>query len=393
MRKFTKVLGLGMLSAAFVLMGSGMAVAQCDDVEGQTEHYTKFTQNFQAKDPDKLQIALDSGKVFLEKYGNCEDLKQQVDYIKPWIERLTKRIPQLRKEIELDKLFGEFDAAIKATNASQVYSVGRKILEIDPGNANVIMVMGGIGLDEAIKGNFANVDESLRYAKVALDCAKNTSCEFTKKRTNGELEAGAFHLSFTRKEAVDQMTYVLGYLHYQGKKDKKAALPYYYELIQTSDRFKSEPGIYASIASYYSDEAQRIGKEIEPLDAELTRLQKANENPERQKELYDMIRPKEALYKAYEERTLDALGRAHKFAKNTTPAEKQYRDNLYRTIQEIYKSRFEKSDGLDNWLTTATSKPMPNPLSEVTPVEDEAETTTSAAPAGGNGTTANVSRP
>ena len=393
MKNFKKFLGSGAIAAVIGLFGVSQGFAQggCDDVEGQTESYTKFTANFNSKDPDKMQLALDAGKVFLEKYGDCEDLKQQTDYIKPWVPRLERNIPIRRKEIILERLFARFDDAIKAKNTPQIYAVGREIMVESPGNPNVIMVMGGAGFVDAAKPNATNVDDAIRYARTALDFAKNPSSEFPKKGKDGTPTAGAFEFEYSRKEAVDQMTYILGYLQFYGKKDKKAGLPYYFELTQTSDQFKADPNIYAAIGSYYAEEAEKVVEEIKPLDAEIA---KADTTDERKIDLNKMILAKEALYKGWAERTLDAFGRAYKFAKNSTPAEKKYRDGLYATIQAIYKSRFEKTDGIDAWLSTATAKPMPNPLSEVTPVVEE-ETTTSAAPAGAASgkTAAAVSRP
>ncbi len=394
MKNFKKFLGSGAIAAVIGLFGvtQGFAQGGCDDVEGQTESYTQFTANFQSKDPDKMQLALDAGKVFLEKYGACEDLKQQTDYIKPWVPRLETNIPIRRKEIILERLFARFDDSIKAKNTTQIYAVGREILAADPGNPNVIMVMGGAGFVDAAKEKATNVDDAIRYAKTALDFAKNPTTKFPKKRADGAETAGAFDFEYSRKEAVDQMTYILGYLQFYANKDKKSGLPYYFELTQTSDRFKADPTIYAAIGSYYTDEAQRIGKEITPL---ITKLNDPATPDEEKIELDKQIKAKEAVYKAYEERTLDAFGRAYKVAKNTTPAEKKYRDDLYAAIQAIYKSRFpDTTSSVDAWLSTATAKPMPNPLSEVTPVVEE-ETTTSAAPAGAASgkTAAAVSRP
>ena len=70
-------------------------------------------------------------------------------------------------------------------------------------------------------------------------------------------------------------------------------------------------------------------------------------------------------------------------AKSDTPANKTYKDALYKTLQETYKRRFDKLDGLDAYVSSAVAKPLPNPTSEVTPVSDPepAKTTGSTAPA------------
>lgn len=106
------------------------------------------------------------------------------------------------------------------------------------------------------------------------------------------------------------------------------------------------------------------------------------------------IKAKEALYNGYVERAMDALARAYKAAKDTTPAEKTYKDALYKDLTALYNRRFPtKPTGLNDWVSTATAKPLPDPTSTVEPISDEPATTTTtvnttAAPTGnGNGTT------
>ena len=69
-------------------------------------------------------------------------------------------------------------------------------------------------------------------------------------------------------------------------------------------------------------------------------------------------------------------------AKSDTPAGKTYKDALYKTLQDTYKRRFEKLDGLDAYVSAAVAKPLPNPTSAVTPVSDPepTKTTGSATP-------------
>ncbi len=396
MNTFKKYLGYGMLAGAFLTVGTANSYAQananCDDVDGYTALDAKIRENY-AK-VATLPEAIKAGKEFLEKYGTCEPTAGMATYLKENIAKWEDTVRKKGIEDEVNEMFGRFDAAIKAGNVAQINSVGREILAKQPGNPNVIMVMGAAGLDEAIKGNPANVDASIANAKTALAYAKNASSEFPKTRATDKAKtAGAFQYEFSREQAVDQMTYALAYLNYYTKKDKKSALPYFYELAQTSNRFKNDPSIYAAVGSYYTDEAVRLGNEIKPL---IEKLNNAATTDEEKIELDKQIKVKEAVYKAYEERTLDAFGRAYNVAKNGTPAEKTYRENLYKTIQAIYDSRFPgQKVGVDAWLSTAIAKPMPNPLSEVTPVVEETTTiSTTLAPATvTNSKTATVTKP
>jgi hypothetical protein len=93
--------------------------------------------------------------------------------------------------------------------------------------------------------------------------------------------------------------------------------------------------------------------------------------------MYAEIEAKIALFNGYAERAMDAFGRAHKLAPSSTPAEKTYKDNIYKAIEDLYKSRFEKETGINEYIAATIAKPFPNPMSEVKPISDpKAETST-----------------
>jgi hypothetical protein len=128
----------------------------------------------------------------------------------------------------------------------------------------------------------------------------------------------------------------------------------------------------------------------EKLNAADEEIKKTETTDERKKELSQhkidldkQIKVKEGYLKAWEERALDGFVRAHKNAKDVTPAEKEYRKNIYDQIAKIYESRFEKpaKDGLDTYIASTVAKPMVNPTTDVTPVAPPVETTTGGASA------------
>jgi hypothetical protein len=59
------------------------------------------------------------------------------------------------------------------------------------------------------------------------------------------------------------------------------------------------------------------------------------------------------------ERALDVYARAYKFAPKDEK-NKAYRDKLYKNLQDVYKVRFGKPEGLDAYIASATAKPLPN---------------------------------
>lgn len=389
MNKLKNVLGFGMLAAAFLMVGTiqGFAQSNCDDVDGYTALDAKIRENYAKL--STLPIAIQAGKEFLEKYGSCDATEGMATYLKANLENWEKKVKEEDDRKKMQALYERFDAGVEKSNFDDVYAAGKEIIAKKPSESLDQMIpMAAIGLYQTYNKNHKYNSDSLMYAKMVIDKIKAGE-------TSQNKAWGVLNYAYGKKEDVlSEMTYVIGYITYYANDNKLAALPYFYEVAQMPGRNKTEPRVFVAVGAYYLTQAEKIGKEIEPLAAELKKLQEEKLNPERQLELDGLIKPKEAIYKAYVERALDSYGRAHKVAKNGTPAEKQYRDNLYKTIQSLYEDRFEKKDGLDSWLTTAVSKPMPNPLSEVTPVSDDAESaTTSAAPAGGNGKTATVQKP
>jgi hypothetical protein len=68
---------------------------------------------------------------------------------------------------------------------------------------------------------------------------------------------------------------------------------------------------------------------------------------------------------------------------------------LFKTISDLYKRRFDKEAGMNEYIAATLAKPFPDPLSQVTPINDPDPTTTtaSAAPGASNGKTAAAIKP
>jgi hypothetical protein len=92
---------------------------------------------------------------------------------------------------------------------------------------------------------------------------------------------------------------------------------------------------------------------------------------------------------------MDYYSRAYKLAKSDTPAAKTYKEGLYKDLTILYEGRFNKKDGLDAYIASAATKPVPNPTTPVTPVidPDPTTTTTSAAPAAAKPSAASTTTP
>ncbi len=374
MKTIFRFLSLGAVLTAFVTVGATASFAQeaCADVDGQTALYTKFTELYPKTAIADREATIETGKQFLEKYGSCDAVKEQADYLKAAIPKLEETLKRIKDGIERKKRFDRFDAGIKSDNADEIYAAGKEILAFTPDNLNIIFPMGVVGMYQSSKdNNYKYADDGIRYANMALSKIKS-GAEFTKKNDKGVPTVGALKYEYAKQEAIDELTYSLAYLNYYGKKDKKTALPFYYELSQSAGRYKSDPRIYGTIGDYYVEQGAPIGEQIAVEIA----ARKPDDTAEVLAQKEASIKAKVAMFNGYTERALDAYSRAHKVASDTTPAGKAYKDNLFKIIQSLYKRRFDKDAGLDAYIATTLAKPFPNPTSEVTPISDPEPATT-----------------
>jgi hypothetical protein len=290
-------------------------------------------------------------------------------------------------------LFGRFDNGIKNKSYDEAYAAGGEIvsqLGNEPGVINQLVPLGLIGLYQSVPSikNYKYNDQTLRYADMALAKLKAGDPGTKKNAKTGAPEYGVFEFTFNKEDAISELTYAKAYINFWAKGDKKAALPLYYEAIQLPGLHKNDPYAYASIGGFYADEAGRLGKEY----AALVQQRKPDNTPEVAAELESKIKNTEGMLKGYLDRAIDAYSRAYNYTKND-PATKAERDAVYKTVQDLYKLRFQKDTGINEFITATVAKPMPNPTTEVVPVIEDTTTTTGGDAATGSSVAAKPATP
>ena len=378
MKTIFRFLSTGVLSAAIIAVGAVAGFGQdtaaapnanCADIDGHNALYTKFTGVYGKKTVPEMESALSTGKEYLEKFGSCEAFKEQVDFVKPHVARIEQALTR-------GKLFKRYDDAVRADNPAEIVAAGKDILNVQADDVNIMIPMALASSYKSTKdNNYKFSDDGIRYASMALAKVKG-GYKFIKvdEKDKTTPVAGVFQYTYTKDPLIGELTYALAYLNYYGKKDKKTALPLYYELSQSAGPFKEDPRVYGTIGDYYIEEGAPIGEEI----AKLIQQIKDSTDEKVKADLDTQVKAKIALFNGYTERALDAYSRAHKVSKAGP-----YKDNLYKVMQGLYKRRFEKDAGLDAYVSTTLAKPFPNPTTPVTPISDPEPTTTTgtAAPA------------
>ncbi len=367
MKTIFRYVNTGLLAAALLAVGAvaGFAQDPCEDAEGMTTLDAKFRGNWDKGIPQR-KIAVEAGKQYIEKFGSCEIAKDFVDYLKSYLPGMEAKIATDEAAIAKEALYKRFNASVKASNFDETYAAGREILVKEPDQLDVMISLGSIGYDESYKGNFKFNTDTLRYAKqsiAAIEAGKTSS------------SYGLFAWGYNDKnEALGWLNYTIGYITQVAQKNKKDALPYLYKATQTKSTVTKNPVNknpipYELIGNYYFDELNKLTTEIQAMAA----TQSPTDTPEVAQQKVDAIKAKVALANGTSERAMDAFARAYTYG-----SAKEYKDKMYKNLQDAYQLRYAKTDGLDAWIAGAVKQNMPNPLTPVIPIGDpEPATTTS----------------
>jgi hypothetical protein len=368
MKTIFRFLSVGLLLTAFVAVGSIAAFAQsgCDDTATKTDLDGKFRGNYDKADIASRKLAVDAGKQYIEKFGECADSKEFVDYLKAYLPAMEARIKKEEVAAMTKGRYDKYNAAYKAQNWDDVYAAGKEILAAEPDNLDVILDLGSIGYDQSISSkNYKYNDDTVKFAKLALEKFKSgKTCE----------RCGAFYAYKSKDNAVGWMNLTIGYILYNVQNNKKDALPYLFAASQANSETKSNPLAYDPIGAYFFDDVKKLVDETQnmiktPLPDTATDEEKAKREAD--------IKAKLALLNGTAERAMDAYAHAYSVAK-ANPKQKAYADELYKKLQGLYSLRFPNETKLDSYIASLVAKPMTDPATAVTPVADAEATPVSA---------------
>lgn len=374
MRTIFRFLGLAILASVFTVAG-GMSVfaqnppatpaatpapvpAACENPDAGTALYEKVRLNYAGKTWQERQIAVDAGEEYLKTYAACEWAKDQITYLNSYIGPAKEWITKAKRSDELKKLFPQFDASLKASKWDDSYTFGKQILALDPENLDIMITMGSIGLDETAKNPRVTKynNDTLNYAKSSLQ-----------KIAEGKASLknwGVLQFAYKGKEnAVGWLNYTIGYITYFDKGDKKGALPFLYKAAYNGVDTKKLPQIYGILGDFYFDEVKRLGEEIR-----VKTLAANGAAAEAKPALIAETKVLIAQLKGYAERALDAYGRAKSLVPVSDKRQDAYRAGLSGQIDTIYNLRFDKPDGLNEFVAAQIAKPLPDPTTVPAPI-------------------------
>ena len=370
MKTIYRVLVLGILMVAFTAVTVTPSFAQ-DPQEEKVALYKKYTDNYGGTLP-QMEIAIEAGKQYIEKYGANEDDKDQVNYLKGAIPKLEETVKKIKaNNIKKDR-FNRFDTAVKSNKIADIFSVGKEIIANEPADSAIAfdatIFLASLGYDQAVKKDDTYNNETINFAKTVIQKVESgqTSENF-----------GAYQYQYKNKEYPDGknntlgwMNYSIGYIMYYRQDKVKDSLTYFYKATQLNSATKGFSDIYRIFGLWYLEEALRIDKD------RLAKIAAAN-NKDTDETLALL-----ALQKGYADRSIDAYARAYNIASaKGSIATKEYKDALYSRLQDLFKFRFDdKITGIDAYVSTVKNKPMPDPATPVTPVVAATPTTATITP-------------
>ncbi|MFM9905983.1 MAG: hypothetical protein ACKVQJ_15580 [Pyrinomonadaceae bacterium] len=365
MKTIFRSLNIGLILASIIAFGAvaGFAQDPCADAEGQTTLGDKVRAQYADKTIEGRKAFVESGKQFLEKYGACEPAKELSDYLKVQIPKVEGIIKEMIRAKRIAELTGRFDTALKGKNWDAVYAAGKEILQEFPDEFRTVeIVLGAIGGEEAFKANFKYNDDALRFAKQSItDLEGGKPFILGGKPRFGLSLKDSYNFEFaTKEDAIGWLNLYIGYIIQVGQKNKVAAAPYLFKATQAADTAKN-PVPYELIGGYYFDELNKIVEQIQIKAKD----QKDTDAPDVAQKKIDDIKALVAMSNGTSERAMDAFSRAYTFGKDAP-----YKARMKKNVEDAYKLRFSKTEGVDAWIAGVAAKPFINPTTPIAPISD-----------------------
>ncbi len=381
MKTIFRTFDKGLVLAAILALGAvaGLAQDPCTDVDGQNKLYDQFLEAYKVKTIEGRKNYINVAKSYVEKYGSCttnETVTTNSKYFNDNISKWETAVKAMSDKAAEDALIARFDGALKAKNWDEVYTAGKEILAKYPEKYRTAeIVLASVGGEEAFKNNQKYNADALQYSRQSIaDLESGKSFKLGDKDRYGLSLANSYNFEFNNKEdALAWLNLYIGYITAVGQKNKAAALPFLYKSSQitTSDASKNSV-IYELTGSYYFDQLNKLVEEIKALTAKQDDPKLTDDEL---KALVQQIKDKVAMSNGTSERAIDAYSRAYTFAKDPT-----IKARMKKNVEDAYKLRFGKTEGLDAWISSTIAKPFVNPTTPIAPISDpepvKTETTT-----------------
>ncbi len=369
MKNLTRLLTLIALATCFALpafaqtdAAPAAAANPCEEA-ARGEMYTKYYELKGKKDakgqPDAAaqKEAYGIGQEYLTKYASCNDTYSKA--VQKFVTQYGEAVRKVSGAAELN------DALYVKKDYAKAFQIAQPMIAADPENLSLLIQLGYAGY------NAQSLNPPVTtFSPTALDYAR---------KAIGMLEAGKtpseWVLFKSKDEALAYLNFAVG--EYMIKSDPAGAIPFYLKSFALESPVKSTAPAYARLAAAY-----QVGQ-YDPLQKEFTA--KYGGKPETDESKFALNNLNQVM-----DRVIDAYARAVNLsAADTNPKVVAERKGWLETLTGFYKFRNNDSTtGLDAFIASATSKPLPAPFTPQPYVPAAApapSTGGTASDSGGNG--------
>jgi tetratricopeptide (TPR) repeat protein len=341
MRNLIRLLTLAALATFFALPSFAQEAAApaaaanpCEEA-ARGEMYTRYYELKGKKDakgqPDATaqKEAYGIGQEYVTKYGSCNDTYSKA--VQKFVTQYGDAVRKVGNAAELN------DALYAKKDYAKAFQIAQPMIAADPENLSLLIQLGyaGYNAQSLNPPNTTFSPAALGYAKRAIDM----------------LEAGKtpseWVLFKSKDEALAYLNFAVG--EYMIKSDPAGAIPFYLKSFALESPVKTTAQAYARLAAAY-----QVGQ-YDPLQKEFTA--KYGGKPETDESKFALNNLNQVM-----DRVIDAYARAVNLAGTDAKMASEKKVWL-ETLTGFYKFRNNDSTtGLDAFIASATSKPLPAPF-------------------------------
>jgi len=315
------------LILAALLLGAFVPVAIAQEAaaakpseEEKTELYTKYYEGAKGN-AEQQKVAYEVAKEYLKKFGSQED--QYVIAVRKWVAKYEAATAEVTR-------FAAFNQAVAAMDHPKTFAAGRQILEKEPENFKVLLLMVNAGLLNTRAGNKSLDTETVALTRKTLQLVDSN--KVTDPGTMPSMDDVRGFLNFTLASLL-QAT------------EPAEAIAAVMKAVKDGGAYKTDPNSYNLLG------VTIYNKEYQPLAEEYSAKYAGKPETPESKAMLDKAN-------AVANRAIDAMARAVALA--TKPEHKALKAEWLATLTDIYKDFHNNTDaGLSELIATVLSKPMP----------------------------------
>jgi tetratricopeptide (TPR) repeat protein len=335
------------------------AANPCEEA-ARGEMYTKYYELKGKKDakgqpdPAAQKEAYGIGQEYLAKYTSCNDTYSKA--VQKFVTQYGDAVRKVGNAAEFN------DALYKNKDYAKAFQLGNQMVAADPENLSLLIQLGYAGYNAQ-----SQKPSVTTYSPTALGYAKKAIEMLEAGKTPSE-----WVLFKTKDEALAYLNFAVG--EYMIKGEPAGAVPYYLKSFALESPVKTTAQAYARLAAAY-----QVGQ-YDPMQKEFTA--KYGGKPETDESKYALNNLNQVI-----DRVIDAYARAINLAGSDAKLAEDKKVWM-ETLTGFYKFRNNDSvTGLDAFIASATSKPLPEPFTPqpYVPPATTAPSTGGTASEGGNG--------